>query len=71
MEIHPDEPVSACRSCGAAIVWRKTEAGKMMPVAVATGINHFADCPQGKGWSKSKAKTVKPKPEAADEPLPW
>ena len=65
----PGETVNHCRSCGASIVWRKTEQGKMMPVAVATGESHFRDCPQASGWSKSKAK--KPKPAAQEEPLPW
>jgi hypothetical protein len=47
-----------CRSCGAAIVWFKTSAGKNMPVDAA-GVtqedlvldltrhtSHFATCPQ-------------------------
>jgi hypothetical protein len=50
--------MSACRSCGAAIVWLKTSAGKNMPVDAETAtagdtqfeeaaghISHFATCP--------------------------
>jgi len=58
----PDDatPV-ACRSCGAAMVWVKTPAGKPLPLSVATieardgvryALPHFADCPEAKDWSR-------------------
>lgn len=49
--------ISECRSCGASIVWLKTEAGKNMPVDADTvdegdeefdndkHVSHFATCP--------------------------
>lgn len=40
-----------CRSCGAAIVWTITKAGKRSPVD-PDGTTHFATCPQGKEWSR-------------------
>lgn len=69
--IDPIEPVSACRSCGAAIVWRKTASGKLMPVAVATGESHFRDCPQAKKWSKNKSKNPKVQAVPSDDALPF
>jgi hypothetical protein len=42
-------------NCGAVIVWTRTEAGKAIPLALATArtigdqryaTTHFADCPQ-------------------------
>ncbi len=42
---------TTCRSCGAEIRWEKTKNGKAMPISVATGETHFADCPQSKKWS--------------------
>jgi hypothetical protein len=50
-----------CRSCGAAVLWITTPKGSAMPLSAATreersgetyALSHFADCPQGKGWSK-------------------
>jgi hypothetical protein len=50
--------IKSCKSCGANIVWFKTESGKAMPVdaeTVGSGdmhldlkkhIPHFATCPQ-------------------------
>lgn len=49
-----DAQQSACRSCGAAIVWIVTTAGRRMPLSKAswrpddqggTYLSHFADCP--------------------------
>lgn len=51
----------SCRSCGAPVLWITTAKGSAMPLSVATieerdgeryALSHFADCPQGKGWSK-------------------
>lgn len=53
--------VVACLSCGASIVWLHTPAGRAMPLSLATVqtrggvaycLSHFADCPEGKEWSK-------------------
>ena len=53
--------LATCRSCGAAIVWVRTAAGRPMPLSVATtqeragqrwALSHFSDCEQAKGWSK-------------------
>lgn len=62
-------PINHCRSCGAEIVWQRTEAGKAIPVSVATGESHFRDCPQASQWSKSKPKKTRPVP--SDQPLPF
>jgi hypothetical protein len=52
-----------CRSCGASVVWISTAKGAAMPIDASTiriikneqwGINHFATCPQGKGWSNAR-----------------
>jgi hypothetical protein len=37
--------VARCRSCDAEIRFEPTAKGKLMPVSVATGESHFADCP--------------------------
>lgn len=36
---------TSCRSCGAAVIWIVTEAGKRMPVDASTRESHFATCP--------------------------
>lgn len=50
-----------CKSCGAAIAWRSTPAGRPIPLDLAHvtiyqgqryAVTHFAYCPQGKDWSK-------------------
>lgn len=55
--------VRTCASCGASIVWTTTAAGKRMPLSLATvatrggvtyALSHFADCPEGKDWSKKR-----------------
>ena len=61
--IPPGAAVVRCRSCGARIVWVRTEAGKAMPLSLATvetrdgvryALTHFADCPDAKDWSKQR-----------------
>lgn len=42
---------SACRSCGAPIYWRVTEAGKPTPVNL-DGTTHWATCPQAGTWHR-------------------
>lgn len=55
--------VAKCGSCGAAMVWVKTPAGKAMPLSLRTAeirdgvtyaMPHFADCPQAREWSTKK-----------------
>lgn len=52
---------TTCRSCGASVVWARTEAGKPIPLALATArdcggqrvaTTHFADCPHGRAWKR-------------------
>ena len=59
-------PVRDCGSCGAAIVFLTTAAGRLIPVNAATvdpaddafdykrHVSHFADCPQAKQWRKGE-----------------
>lgn len=58
--------VNTCRSCGAVIIWMRTEAGKSIPVDAESAkepallfnpkvhVSHFATCPQSKSWRKSR-----------------
>lgn len=55
------DAIERCRSCGALIIWRRTESGKAIPLSVATieerdgtrfALSHFADCPHAKDWSR-------------------
>jgi hypothetical protein len=46
------EPEAHCKSCGAAIWWGVSSKGTPVPMSVATGVSHFADCPDAKKWSK-------------------
>jgi len=46
---------SACRSCGAAIRWFQTPAGRWTPVN-EDKTSHFATCPQGKTWSRKNTR---------------
>lgn len=58
--------IMTCRSCGAAIVWLGTKAGKSMPVNADTFApgdtqydgarhkSHFATCPQGNQWRRKR-----------------
>lgn len=52
---------STCRSCGASIVWARTEASKFIPLALATArecqgqrvaTTHFSDCKHSREWRK-------------------
>lgn len=61
--IPPNAEPSHCRSCGAAIVWARTEGGRAIPLSLATvaerdgvryALAHFADCPDAKDWSKKR-----------------
>jgi len=55
--------ISHCRSCGAAVIWAETKAGKLCPYDVVQdphagavpGASHFGTCPQAKTWTKRKA----------------
>ena len=56
-----DAPAVACKSCGKPIVWVRTTKGNPLPLSVATveerngqrfAVSHFADCPEGKEWSR-------------------
>lgn len=58
-----------CRSCNADVLWVTTSNGQSMPLSVATiqerndtkyALSHFADCPQGKGWSKRNRTARRP-----------
>lgn len=42
----------ACRACGAEIRFEETARGRLQPISVATGVSHFADCPQGARFKK-------------------
>ena len=44
-----DRDAAMCRSCGAAIVFERTDSGKMTPVDVDTGESHWATCPFAEG----------------------
>lgn len=58
--------ITRCRSCGARIVWFKTDAGKNMPVDADTveagdteldlprHVSHFSTCPDGNRWRKPR-----------------
>ena len=62
-------PIRNCSSCGAPIVWFKTEAGKWAPVDAGTveaadmnlditrHKSHFATCPNAPSHRKRKSKT--------------
>lgn len=59
---------SACRSCGAQIVWLKTSKGSNMPVDVVgvkpeetifepqRHVSHFATCPNAAAHRKERPK---------------
>lgn len=45
--IPPAAPTTACRSCGAPVIWIITKNGKRMPVEAVgdkRGESHFAHC---------------------------
>jgi hypothetical protein len=41
-----------CRSCGSAIEWGETPAGKRAPFD-PDGTNHFVTCPDARVWRKA------------------
>lgn len=45
-----------CRSCGEAIEFQRTPAGKLNPISPKTGESHFIDCPQRREWRKEEPK---------------
>jgi hypothetical protein len=45
------DPPARCRSCGAAIAWAMTPAGRRAPLD-RDGTSHFASCPQAETWRK-------------------
>ena len=56
--------IERCRSCGAQIVWARTEADRPIPLSLATVqrrdgktwlLSHFTDCEHAKEWSKRTA----------------
>lgn len=57
--------VERCRSCGAAVEWRKTAAGKPCPYDAGTDTSHFQTCPQAKDWTKKPAKDETDEAQAA------
>ena len=42
-----------CRSCGAAVLWCVTPAGKKAPID-RDGKSHFATCPDADKWRQSR-----------------
>lgn len=51
--------IEHCRSCGAQIVWGRTDLGKAVPLSLATvqtrdgtpyAVSHFRDCPDAGQW---------------------
>lgn len=57
----PNARIERCKSCGAEIIWAQTEAGRAIPLSLATAqtrdgrqwlLSHFADCPEAKGWKR-------------------
>jgi hypothetical protein len=52
---------TACRSCGVAIDFVRTAAGKLNPIEVASGRPHWETCPQAREWRKAPA--AEPEPE--------
>ena len=72
--------MSECRSCHAAIVWVRTENGKMMPCNIDAKVikdpdgrvwvrleSHWSSCPDAKKWSQ---KNKKEEPEDAQKNQP-
>ena len=45
-----------CRSCGKAIEFKRTPAGKLNPISLETRESHFIDCPQRREWRKEDPK---------------
>lgn len=64
-ELPIDAGIDSCKSCGAQIVWTRKPHGKPIPLSLATVqtrggkkycLSHFADCPDAKEWSQTKAR---------------
>jgi len=62
-ELPEGASLDTCRSCGAAIVWKKTTNEKWIPLSVATteerggvkyALTHFSDCPESREWSQRR-----------------
>ena len=51
--------MSACRSCGAPIVW-DTLAGRAHPFNEDGKTSHFSTCPQAEAWRPKVAETKEP-----------
>lgn len=62
--------ITQCRSCGADIVWLKTQKGKNIPVDAEdvvdkeveifdpdTMTTHFQTCPDANSWRKKKGNS--------------
>lgn len=54
-DIPPGSPVAACKGCGAAIAWVRTDAGRQMPVD-GDGTPHFATCPKAAEFKKARSR---------------
>lgn len=61
--IPPNATPTYCRSCGATIVWTRTESNKAIPLSLTTveeregvryALTHFADCPESRQWRKGR-----------------
>ena len=61
-----DSRITACRSCGAPIIWLRTKAEKHIPVDAASVTDgtyvfdskqhqaHWSTCPQADAWRKKR-----------------
>jgi hypothetical protein len=58
VQIDQNARIERCRSCGAAIWWGRTRAGKACPFDVIglerTAQTHFSTCPQNREWSRKR-----------------
>ncbi len=56
IEIDPTARIVQCRSCGSAVWWGTSRAGRPTPFNVIglerTAISHFTSCPDAGRWSK-------------------
>jgi hypothetical protein len=55
-----------CRSCGEPLRFERTAAGRLAPINIRTGLNHFADCAEYRNWRKGPWR--QPSLFDADEP---
>lgn len=58
----PEGDWTHCASCGAAIIWTRTPAGRAIPLALGTArevtgqrvaMTHFVDCPHKDEWRRT------------------